>query len=349
MTEEKAYQEIRNNLIQKYKTNIMPKIAELEKKRQSIVKPLDPFKNFKKILIILGIPFLIGYIGIPVIIIFVLILCCIIPSLPYIDIFAYSDMIFTIFFVVTVIPLIIFCLYVLIGLFIYSRNCYKFQTVQKNIKSIVMPIFCSCFPDLKWVPEKEHLTEMYKIANILPKFDFLEYDDCFIGSYKGVNFVIEEVNASVKRTDGSPYSVFRGAVIRFKDFNKKFKGHTIIKPDIYIFSPSKKLHKAEMEDIVFEKDYNVFTNDDVEARYLITTSFIDRIKSIKSVFNANKVFVSFICGNFFLGLKTYENLFDYGQIFNSLNDSKPFIKMSEEIISILKLIDHFKLDQKIGM
>ena len=344
MTEEKSYQEIRKDLIQKYKTNIMPKLAEWEKKRQ---KYNNPFKNFKKILKILGISILIGYLGIPAIFILVLILCSTIPALHELDIFAYVYMIFSIFSDMTVILFIILLFYVIIKLFKYSTNYYEFQKVQKDIKSFVMPIFCSCFPDLKWVPEKEHLTELYRNANVLPKFDFLEYDDCFVGSYKGVNFVIEEVNAIVKGNKN--YSVFNGVVIRFKDFNKKFKGCTVIQPDIYFFSPSKNLHKTEMEDIVFESEYNVYTNNDVEARYLITPSFMDRIKSIKSVFKSDSAFVSFICGNFFLGLKSYENLFDYASMEKSLSDPKPFVKMSEEIISILKLIDHFKLDQNIGL
>ena len=69
MEEEKSYQEIRRDLVEKYKTEVVPKLAEWEKERQ---KYTNPFKDFKKILIKLGIFILIGYLIIPAI---VIILC----------------------------------------------------------------------------------------------------------------------------------------------------------------------------------------------------------------------------------------------------------------------------------
>ena len=343
MEEEKSYQEIRRDLVQKYKTEVVPKLAELEKNRSSSCNSakISGIKILKWTGIIVG-----GYYTIIILLSIVLSLGALL--LGYKEAIQYV-LAFAIFAVVAPFDLLPFI--IIIGLFIwlfkYGTNANKFQ---KEVKSIVMPIFCSCFPDLRWVPEKEHLTEIYKNLNILPNFDFLEYDDCFVGSYKGINFVIEEVDARVKGKNGSS-SVFRGIVIRFKNFNKKFKGHTVIQPAFFsiISSRNKNLHKTEMEDVVFEKKYNVYTNDDVEARYLITPTFMEKINKIKTVFKSEFVYCAFSCGQFFLSIHCSENLFDYGQIFNSLNDPKPFIKMSEEIISILKLIDYFKLDQDIGM
>ena len=342
MEEEKSYQEIRKELIQKYKTEIIPKLTVFEKDRKA---KSNSSKEFGKKLLKLLVTIIIGYYIIVILLSIVLFIIALLNQMNFIqNILGFVFVMFSL--PINILPVVaIICLFV--WLFQYGIKAGSFQN---KIKDIVMPVFCSCFPDLKWVPNREHLTDIYKSVNILPRFDFLKYDDCFEGSYKGVNFVIEEVDAKVKSKNGSS-SVFRGLIIRFTNFNKKFKGHTVIQPTFFSLASerAKNLHKTEMDDITFEKAYNVYTSDDVEARYLITPSFMDRINNIKNVFKSDCVFVSFICGQFFLGLKSYENFFDYGQFYNSLDDPKPFIKMSEEVISILKLIDHFKLDQNIGM
>ena len=344
MEEEKSYQEIRKNILEKYTTKILPQLTEWENKRKKVS---NPFKDIKKILIIIGILLLTGFIVIPAIGVIILVLWTIVPSLLKIDFFDFVHIFFTISSIFEMVSFFIFILYIFISFIKYSTTYYEFQ---KGVKSFVMPLVCSCFPDLKWVPEKEHLTDIYKAANILPNFDFVTSDDCFTGNYKGINFEIEEVDARVRGKNGSS-SVFKGIVLRCKNFNKRFKGHTVIQPAFFsmISSRSKDLHKTEMEDIVFEKKYNVYTNDDVEARYLITPALMEKINNIKTVFKSELVYIAFYCGQFFLSIQCNENLFDYGHLFNSLEDQKPFIKMSEEIISILKLIDYFKLDQNIGM
>ena len=43
------------------------------------------------------------------------------------------------------------------------------------------------------------------------------------------------------------------------------------------------------------------------------------------------------------------DMFKIGSLFKKVNDEKAFMKMYEELESIIKLIDHFKLDQKIGL
>ena len=202
-----------------------------------------------------------------------------------------------------------------------------------------MPLVCSCFSDLKWVPNREHSTKLYISSGLIGFEDpkGMKYDDCFEGTYKDIDFIIEE----------TPY--FPGVLIQVRKINKKFKGHTIIFPNYMGEYPPKDLHYTEFEDVVFEKNYNVFTNDDVEARYLITPTLMERLDNIKVSFDAQFIYSTFYKGMFIMGIRTYDNLFDYASMDKSLIDLKPFIKMSEEIISILKLIDHFKLDQKIGM
>ena len=152
----------------------------------------------------------------------------------------------------------------------------------------------------------------------------------------------------IKKHSNGSY-IFKGLVVQF-EMNKNFEGHTVIYPDH--LTPSfnlRGLHHTEMEDIVFEKKYNVYTNDDLEARYLITPSFIEQMAKIKTT--GSDIFVAFYKKKFIMAtIDITSDWIDNNIEINRSNTYKlAFYKIKEEIISILKLIDYFKLNQKIGM
>ena len=105
------------------------------------------------------------------------------------------------------------------------------------------------------------------------------------------------------------------------------------------------LHKT----VEFEKKYDVFTDDEVEARYLITPSLMERLNNIKLSFKANKISASFYNDKFFIALHTNKDLFSIGSLTKPAYDPNQIFQMFEEMMSIYRLIDHFKLDQKIGL
>ena len=132
--------------------------------------------------------------------------------------------------------------------------------------------------------------------------------------------------------------------------NKNFTGHTVIKPNSLMhITPSKALRHTELEDIQFEKKFDVFTVDEVEARYLITPSFMERLNEMKVAFTTDKVSCAFYEKYLFVALSTSKDLFSICSLFKKIDDPKQFFTMFEEILSIIKLIDHFKLNQKIGL
>ncbi len=320
MEQEKSYQEIRKELIEKYQKDVVPKLSRYEKERQKY------FKQFK----ILNIVTLTSY------------------SIVLIVLLYQSIKISNILLMLEALPLSI--PFVIIWAVI-CRNIGKgFIT---KLKKIAMPYICSCFPNLRWVPERDHSTVEYQKSKVLIDFDYIRYDDCFEGKYKNVDFVIEEVCTERQgQKIGQKFPVFNGVVIQFKIHKKFNNSHTLIYPTydvIFHKSPLNHLHYTELEDVRFQKKYNVFTNDDVAARYLITPTLMEKINNIKSRFNAEQIYMAFYNEKLFLSLCTYENLFEFKDLRKSICDYGQLLKMGEEIISILKLIDYFKLDQNIGM
>ena len=142
---------------------------------------------------------------------------------------------------------------------------------------------------------------------------------------------------------------FKGVIVRVP-MNKTVDTHTVITVNTSAHvSPVKGLRHTTLEDVVFEKKFDVFTDNEVEARYLITPSFMQRLNSMKTAFVAERIECAFYKGELIITLHSSRDLFAIGSLIKPVEDSKPYFKMIEEILSIIKLIDHFKLDQRIGL
>ena len=220
---------------------------------------------------------------------------------------------------------------------------------ESELKDKIMPIVCSCFSNnLMWY-ENTYMGS-YKIheSGLLGDYEDESYDDIFEGTYKGVKFEIAE---AVYRKKGYRHNsvIFQGVIIRVP-MNKTIETHTIIKLDSMVhISPVYGLRHTTLEDVVFEKNFDVFTDNEVEARYLITPSFMQRLNSIKKIFLAGAIECAFYKDELIIALHTSRDLFSIGSLITPIDDSKQYFQMFEEILSIIKLIDHFKLDQKIGL
>ena len=109
------------------------------------------------------------------------------------------------------------------------------------------------------------------------------------------------------------------------------------------------LNEIKLEDPEFNKKYRAYSSDEVEGRYLITPSFMARFNNIKTAFGAKGAKCSFYGNKLMFAISTCKNLFEIGNLFTPLNSHKQLQVFSEELISILALIDYFKLDEKTGL
>ncbi len=225
------------------------------------------------------------------------------------------------------------------------------KSFERKIKAQIMPIVCSCFDNLKWENSKNstyQYANVFEESGVVPFFTGESYDDIFYGKHKDVNIEIVESKFDVS-SGKSRRTVFKGVVIKL-DMNKSFDSHTVITPDKLLHnSPLPDLKHTTLEDVEFEKKFDVFTNDEVDARYLITPSFMQRLKAMKTAFKADKVQCAFYGELLLIALSTKKDLFSVCSLVKPIDDATQYFRMYEEIVSIIKLIDHFKLNQKIGL
>ena len=222
---------------------------------------------------------------------------------------------------------------------------------ENEIKQKIMPYVCKCLGDLKWKYAQCSFEQLLCKSGIIDRYNRVSYDDSFTGIYKDINEICETSFYYKTGTgkNSSTRTVFKGVMIKL-DMNKSFTGNTVIRPDtLKHASPAANLKHTTLEDVVFEKKFDVFTDDEVEARYLITPSFMERLNNMKTAFSADRVSCAFYDKYLLVGLHTSKDLFSICSLKEPVNDGKQFFTMFEEILSIIKLIDHFKLNQKIGL
>ena len=144
---------------------------------------------------------------------------------------------------------------------------------------------------------------------------------------------------------------FRGVIVEFA-MNKNFEGQTIILDNSNdgrkVFIDKKKYCKVELEDVEFMKNYTVYSTSQIEARYLITTAFIDRLKNIKTKFKTKYIRVAFKDNKIVIALHTDRDMFKMADM-TADSGKQTFMALFEEIVSVLDFINQLKLNKKLGL
>ena len=109
--------------------------------------------------------------------------------------------------------------------------------------------------------------------------------------------------------------------------------------------PSEPLNKITLESVDFMKKFDVYSSDEIEARYLITPSFMERFQNLKTVFGSKVIKCSFYNDNIMIAIDTQKDFFEIGSLFKSFNDKTTIKRFLGEIESIYNMIDYFKLDE----
>ena len=105
----------------------------------------------------------------------------------------------------------------------------------------------------------------------------IDIDDIILGKYNNNNIAIYDTHIFQSDIKKLPLTNFRGLFIATK-INKNIKCETIIKTDKFFNEKSiSAKNKVALEDIEFEKVFEVYSDNQIEARYFLTTAFMERL------------------------------------------------------------------------
>lgn len=236
---------------------------------------------------------------------------------------------------------------IIVGYAITSWQCKSFEN---KLKEKIMPSIMKAFGNFIWTSTGTIDSYTIKDSNLFTRFETKKDDDCFSGTYKGLEIKINETELTYTTRDSKgnrhTHTEFKGVIAQI-DVKKTFKGHTIIRKRSLLNTCS--YQEIKLEDPEFSRMYFVDGNDQVESRYILTTSFMERFKNIKNAFRASQMEASLKNNKILIAISTNKDLFKLGDITKPINDTKQFTELLNEFISILSIVDELKLNQNVGL
>lgn len=150
-------------------------------------------------------------------------------------------------------------------------------------------------------------------------------EDLITGKIDKTSFYFAEVHAEYKTetqtkngTQTHWHDILKG-IIFAGDFNKHFNGITIIRPKDFGASLSAWFSKniysfgdkdvVELENDEFNKNFVVYSNDQIEARYILTPALMERIGALNQRCS-HTVSLSFINANMYIAFPLAKNYFE---------------------------------------
>lgn len=170
--------------------------------------------------------------------------------------------------------------------------------------------------------------ELARRYDLLPHFDRSKFEDLWHGEIDGRSFALHEAELKQKRGSGKNrryVTVFKGAVMNF-DFAREFHGTTLVeragqhlsflrlgaRKDSVTFEG----HQLDYVDLVhpdFEDDFCVYSDDQVEARYLVHPEYVERLMAVQHAFEGKNIRALFSGGDLVVAIETGD-MFESGSI-----------------------------------
>jgi len=221
------------------------------------------------------------------------------------------------------------------------------RAYAKAYKQEIMPAVAALFGLRFAVDGKIPMHDMQG-SKIIPAHDRYTSEDYFEGAHKGARIRFSEIHLEQRRRSNKRTyyaTVFKGMAILIELPRPRFYGHTILTTGSvleWFREKSLGLQRADLVDPVFEKKYSVFTNDQVEARYLIDPAMVDRITRLQHSHVSGRLMASYKDKRVLLLIETKKNLFEPADITIPATDAEGLSVLRHDVAETLALVDYFE-------
>lgn len=163
---------------------------------------------------------------------------------------------------------------------------------------------------------------------LLPGYDRAGFEDCWRGDVGDRSFQLYEAHLTKREGLGKnarDVTKFRGSVICI-GFARRFHGITLVEREktrrtwfglgsdrMELEFDGVKLQRCDMVDPKFEAEFTVWSNDAVEARYLVHPEYIERLIAVEQAYAGQNIRTLFDGGSLIVALESGD-LFESGSI-----------------------------------
>ncbi|MFD0916646.1 DUF3137 domain-containing protein [Pseudahrensia aquimaris] len=251
-------------------------------------------------------------------------------------------------------PIVFLCFLVGTGCwYLISRPLKLFRS---SVKAEVFPKIFEFFGDRFSYSEKSPISiESLERSRIIPGHDKAELEDYVKGEYEDIDIELVEARL-VKISKGK----HRNETVKFNgicillSMPKNFTSNTVVRRDggkvkNWFKSSFTTLERVELEDPVFEKEFEVLSDDQVEARYLLSSTFMERLLKLQHHYGGTSLEASFYNNKLLLMIPCAHNHFEVASVWEEKNFVEETRTIVQEMRGIFDIIDILKLNERTGL
>jgi hypothetical protein len=248
------------------------------------------------------------------------------------------------------------------GAFLYRYLTSEYVHLFKI--SVISKIVAFLDPHLEYSPKGSIEQWKFVSSRIFERHpDRYTGDDYIRGKVGETGVELCEVHAQYKEESYSSrggrrrhwHTIFKGLFFA-ADFNKKFYGKTVVLPDTAekilgragTFFQSLNKSRGELiklEDPEFEKLFVVYGDDQVESRYVLSTSLMQRIVDFRKK-TGRPIHLSFVSSQVFVAISYSRALFE-PRVFSSITDFKCMEAYYDDLHLALGIVEDLNLNTRI--
>lgn len=243
---------------------------------------------------------------------------------------------------------------ILVGFAGSAAAGYLLSNFKQTVNDGLMARICQSL-EYDYEPKltRPSFVETYLRLKLLPRFNHEEWEDAVKGSYEGTNFSLCEANLKfeTKGKKNQTRTVFHGQLLII-DYPKEFFGETIIRRDAGILNrltkPGREFANVGFASPIFEKAFEAWSTDQVEARTLLDPIVVERFQELDRLFKGAKLRAAFVDGKLMITIETGDKL-NAGSMFKPLDRPDRVETILKEFDLIFDLIDVItaSIDRKI--
>jgi hypothetical protein len=249
---------------------------------------------------------------------------------------------------------------VIIGVLAWAYHNRKKKFAAHFKQTIISRIVKFISPDCVYEPGSFIGEQEYENSSLYRrKHDRYNGEDFFSGHHQKTHFSCSELHTEYKTTGSKGqthwHTIFRGLFF-VADFNKHFSGRTYVWDNgnaevsttivgRWFSSFSQQLEKVKLESPEFEDEFDVYSTDQVESRYLLSPALMERMVNLKTKMGCELQF-SFVDTKLYMAFPIQENLFEPG-IHRSNENLETAWKYVTEFSLFFEIIDELNLNRRI--
>lgn len=219
-----------------------------------------------------------------------------------------------------------------------------FEQTRRKISDGLMSRICARMGfDYRGAFDRPDYAETFLSLKMLPSFNRETWEDEVAGVYRGVSFVLCETDLKVKTSgkNKSTRTVFHGQLIAI-DYPERFLGRTVVRRDAGVLNrlgrPGRDFSRVGLASPKFEKAFEAWSTDQVEARDLLDPVVLERFIELERLFGDAKLRAAFAGGKLLIALETGDRL-NMGSMFKPLARPERVEAILKEFDVIFDLID----------